>query len=110
MSPASLVLLFKVKKQKSALHSIAVGKPFACIGMDFKEMDKNFDDNWYALVSQDYLTKRPEVYPVADRTSSTVAKCQAGLTVSTDTVSHQLSIMIKRQNFFQMYCRTLLSF
>ena len=35
--------------------SIAVGEPFACIDMDFKEMDKSFDDNWYTLVFQHYI-------------------------------------------------------
>jgi len=68
VSLVSLVLLFKVTET-----SIPVGEPFSCIGMDFKEMDKSFDENCYALVFQDYLTKWPEVYPVADRTSSTVA-------------------------------------
>ena len=65
------------RKQNPALHSILVQEPFkfACIGMHFKEMDKSFDDNRYALVFQDYLTKWPEVYPVADHTSTTVAKC-----------------------------------
>ena len=67
------------RKQKPALNSIPVGKPFACNGMDFKEMDKRFDDNHYALIFQDYLTKWPEVYPVADRTSSTVERCVADL-------------------------------
>ena len=33
------------RKQNPALHSISDGEPFACIGMDFKEMDKIFDDN-----------------------------------------------------------------
>ena len=67
------------RKQKPALHSIPVGESFACIGMDFKEMDKSFDDNHYALVFQDYLNKWVEVYPVADRTSSTVARCLTDL-------------------------------
>ena len=67
------------RKQNPALHSIAVGEPFACISMDFKEMDKSFDDNWYALVFQDYLTKWLELYPVADCTSSTVARCLTDL-------------------------------
>ena len=31
--------------------------------------------NRYALVFQDYLTKWPEVFPVADRTARTVANC-----------------------------------
>ena len=66
------------KRQNPELHSIPVGEPFACIGMDFKEMDESFD-NRFALVFQDYLSKWPEVYPVADRTASTVAKCLADL-------------------------------
>ena len=63
------------RRQNPELHSIPVGEPFACIGMDFKEMDQSFDKNQFALVFQDYLSKWPEVYPVADRTASTVAKC-----------------------------------
>jgi len=43
------------RKQKLALHSITVGKSFACIDMDFKEMDKSFDDNRYTLVFQHYI-------------------------------------------------------
>jgi len=46
------------RRQNPALHSIPVEEPFPFIGMDFKEMDKSFDDNWYAL---DYLTKWPKV-------------------------------------------------
>ena len=40
-------------------------------------MDESFDNNRYALVFQDYLSKWPEVYVVADRTAPTVAKCLA---------------------------------
>ena len=67
------------KKAQSAQHTISVGELFACIGMDFKEMDKIFDDIRYALVFQDYWTKWPEVYPVADHTSTTVSRCLADL-------------------------------
>ena len=67
------------RRQNPELHSIPVGEPFACIGMDFKEMDESFDKNRFALVFQDYLSKWPEVYPVANRTASTVAKCLADL-------------------------------
>ena len=68
-----------LRKQNPELHSIPVGEPSACIGMDFKEMDVSFDKNRFALVFQDYLSKWPEVYPVADRTASTVAKCLTDL-------------------------------
>ena len=67
------------RRQNPELHSIPVGEPFACIGMDFKEMDESYDRNRFALVFQDYLSKWPEVYAVADRTASTVAKCLADL-------------------------------
>ena len=33
--------------------------------------------NRYALVFQDYLTKWPKVFPVADRAATTVANCLA---------------------------------
>ena len=65
------------RRQNPELHSIPVGEPFACIGMDFKEMDESCDKNRFALVFQDYLSKWPEVYAVADRTAQTVAKCLA---------------------------------
>ena len=64
------------RRQNPELHSIPIGEPFACIGMDFKEMDESFDKNRFALVFQDYLSKWPEIYPVA---ASTVAKCLADL-------------------------------
>ena len=67
------------RRQNPALHSIPVGEPFAIVGMDFKEMDESFDKNHYAVVFQDYLTKWPEIYAVADRTAATVAKCLADL-------------------------------
>ena len=67
------------RRQNPVLHSIPVGEPFACIGIDFKEMDESYDKNRFALVFQDYLSKWPEVYAVADRTALTVAKCLADL-------------------------------
>jgi len=67
------------RRQSPALHSIPVGEPFACVGMDFKEMDESFDRNRYTLVFQDYLSKWLEVYAVADQTAPTVAGCLANL-------------------------------
>ena len=63
------------REDRTLLHSIPVGEPFVIVGMEFKEMDESFDKNRYALVFQDYLTKWPEVYAVADWTTATVAKC-----------------------------------
>jgi len=45
--------------------------------MDFKQMNISRYGNHYALVLQDYLTKWPEVYAVADRSAKTVAICLA---------------------------------
>ena len=61
------------------LVSIPVGGPFECVGMDFVEFDKSTDGNRYALVFQDYLTKWPEVYPLADRKAESVANCLVDL-------------------------------
>ena len=63
------------RRTKPPLHSIPVGGPFHCIGMDFKEMDQSKRGNRYVLVFQDYLSKWPEVYAVSDRKATTVAQC-----------------------------------
>ena len=65
------------RRTEPPLHSIPVSGPFDCNGMDYKEMDLSKSGNRYALVFQDYLTKWPEVYAVADRKATTVAKCLA---------------------------------
>ena len=67
------------RRPRPPLKSIPVGEPFECVGMDFKEFDVSNKGNRYALVFQDYLTKWPEVFPVADRTAKTVASCLAEL-------------------------------
>ena len=67
------------RRPQPPLKSIPVGEPFECVGMDFKEFDVSNKGNRYALVFQDYLTKWPEVFPVADRTAKTVASCLAEL-------------------------------
>ena len=61
------------------LVSIPVSGPFDCIGMDFVELDMSKQGNRYALVFQDYLSKWPEVYALADRKATTVAKCLTDL-------------------------------
>ena len=47
--------------------------------MDLKEFDVSEKGNRYALVFQEYLTKWPEVYPVQDRNTPTVASCLVDL-------------------------------
>ena len=63
------------RRQNPELHSIPVGESFSCIGMDCKEIDESYDNNRYALVFQDYLSKWPDMYAIADRTAPTVTKC-----------------------------------
>ena len=43
--------------------------------MDFAELDPSESGKKYTLVFQDYLTKWPEVYAVADRKAETVVQC-----------------------------------
>ena len=95
------------RRQNPELHSIPVGEPFSCIGMDIKEMDESYDNNRYALVFQDYLSKWPEVYAVADRTALTVAKCLADViyrhgvpsTIIHDRASEFLSDILQDTTF-----------
>ena len=47
--------------------------------MDFVEQNLSKQGNRYALVFQDYLSKWPEVYALADRKATTVAKCLTDL-------------------------------
>ena len=79
----SCVACLSTQGQKRCPHpplkSIPVEKPFECMGMDFKEFDMSSKGNRYTLVFQDYLTKWPEVFPVADRTAKTVASFLAEL-------------------------------
>ena len=38
------------RRQNPELHRIPVGEPFACVGMDFKEMGESYDEidlHWY---------------------------------------------------------------
>ena len=61
------------RRPQLSLQCIPVGEPFECVGIDFKELDISHSGNKYALVFQDYLTKWMKVFPVAHRTSRTVA-------------------------------------
>ena len=60
------------RRSKPPLKSIPVSGPFECISMD---MDLSRSGNRYVLVFQEYLTKWPKVYAVADCTAPTVARC-----------------------------------
>ena len=52
------------------LHPIPVDRPFQILGIDLMELPKTRR----VIVIQDYLTKWPLVYPVADQKAQTIAK------------------------------------
>ena len=56
------------------LHPIPVNRPFQFIGVDLMELPKTRKGNRYVIVLQDYLTKWPLVYPLADQKAKTIAK------------------------------------
>ena len=91
------------RRQNPELQSIPVGEPFACIGMDFKEMDESYDKTRFALVFQDYLSKWPE----GSRQNCTNS-CQ--MLSSTDMGYHQQLSMTAPQNSCPMYYKIQLLF
>ena len=52
---------------------IPVAGPFDHVGVDVISFPKSQCGNSYAVVFVDYLTKWPEVFPVADQTALTIA-------------------------------------
>ena len=68
-----------------------------------KEIDVCFEKNCYAL---DLMKKWLEVYPVADWTAATVARCLAGVIYWHGWMVHLPSwFIIKLQNSLQMICK-----
>lgn len=67
------------RQRETTTSEYSCGGPFDCVGMDFVELDMSKRGNWYALVFQDYLSKWPEVYALADRKATTVANCLVDL-------------------------------
>ncbi len=55
-------------------QAIPVAGPFDRIGVDVIQFPKSYSGNRYALVFVDYLTKWPEVLPIADQTAITIAR------------------------------------
>jgi len=76
---SSCVVCASIKGQgfrgKPPLVNIPVRGVFECIGMDFVELDLSSSGNRYAVILQDYSSKWPEVYAVANRKAETVAEC-----------------------------------
>ena len=56
------------------LHPIPVDRPFQIVGVDLLELLRTRKGNKYVIVFQDYLTKWPLVYPLADQKAQTIAK------------------------------------
>ena len=56
------------------LTPIPVSGPFDTIGIDVIKFPTSSKGNKYAIVMMDYLTKWPEVFPVKDQTSLTIAR------------------------------------
>ena len=55
------------------LTTIPVAGPFDRVGVDVVQLPQSRRGNQYAVVFVDYLTKWPEVFPVADQTAATIA-------------------------------------
>ena len=55
------------------LTPIPVAGPFDRIGVDVVQLPRTQRGNQYAVVFMDYLTKWPEVFPVADQSAATIA-------------------------------------
>ena len=59
---------------KPPLTPIPVSGPFDRLGVDVIQFPKSFNENQYAVVFVDYLTKWPEVFATPDQTSLTIAR------------------------------------
>ena len=62
------------RKVKPPLTQFPVAGAFDCVGMDVLQLPRTRRGNRYAVVFVNYLTKLPEVFPVADQLSATIAK------------------------------------
>ena len=59
---------------KPLLTPIPVAGPFDRVGVDVISFPKSRYANSYEVVFVDYLTKWPQVFPVADQTALTIAR------------------------------------
>ena len=72
--PECTIVSESERHYKPPLHLISVNCPFQIIGVDLMELLKTRKGNKYVIVVQDYLTKWPLVYPLADQKAQTIAK------------------------------------
>ena len=56
------------------LKSIPVGGPWECVGVDVLKLPRTRSGKNYLVVFQDYLTKWPEAFPVANQDTITIAR------------------------------------
>ena len=62
------------KLSRPPLHPIPVQRPFQIVGVDVMDLLKTTNGNCHIVVFQDYLTKWPLVFPVADQKSITLVR------------------------------------
>lgn len=75
---------------KPPLHPIPVQRPFQIVGLDVMDLPKTEAGNKHVVVFQDYLTKWPLVFPVADQKTVTIARLVAEELVPTFGVPEAL--------------------
>ena len=62
------------RKVRPPLTPIPVSGPFDHVGVDISQFPRSRNDNQYAVVFIDYLTKWPEVFAVPNQSSATIAR------------------------------------
>ena len=72
------------------MTSIPVGGPFERMGVDVLKLPKTHSGKQYVVVFMDYLTKWPEVFPVANQEALTIAKLLAEKVVPVHGVPKEL--------------------
>ena len=75
---------------KPPLTPIPVTGAFDRVGVDVLQLPRTRRGNRYAVVFVDYLTKWPEVFPVADQSSATIAKLLVEQVVSRHGVPSEI--------------------
>ena len=75
---------------KPPLTPIPVAGPFDRVGVDVIQFPKSYDGNQYGVVFVDYLTKWPEVFPVPDQSSLTIAQLLVDNVISRHGVPAEL--------------------
>jgi hypothetical protein len=75
---------------KPPLTPIPVSGPFDRVGVDVIQLPRSRRGNQYAVVFVDYLTKWPEVFPVADQSAATIANLLVQEIVSRHSVPAEI--------------------